>query len=81
MARDKELSDYTNNSIGFSASYIFAENGFGFIEKGSVSASVDFIQFDYNNFRDARVNVVTPGTEPLYNFDATVLRLLLSVWY
>jgi len=81
MARDKELSDYTNNSIGLSVSYIFAEDGFSFIEKGTVSAAVDFIQFDYNNFRDARVNVVTPGTEPLYSFDATVLRLFVSVWY
>jgi len=81
MARDKELSDYTNNSIGIMASYSFAENGFGFIEKGTLSASVDFLQFDYNNFRDARVNVVTPGTEPLYSFDATVLRLFVSIWY
>lgn len=81
LARDKELSDYTTNTFGIGASYLFAENGYGFIEKGTLNAAVDFIQFDYNNFRDARVNVITPGTEPLYSFDATVIRLFVSIWY
>jgi len=81
MARDKELSDYTSSSIGIGASYAFAENGFGFIEKGTINGAVDFVSFDYNNFRDARVNVVTPGTEPLYSFNATVIRLFVSIWY
>jgi len=81
MARDKELSDYTTSSIGIGASYLFAENGFGFIEKGTLNAAVDFIQFDYNNFRDARASGVIAGTEPLYSFDATVIRLFVSIWY
>ncbi|HED15738.1 MAG TPA: DUF3570 domain-containing protein, partial [Gammaproteobacteria bacterium] len=81
MGRDKELSDYTSSTFGIGASYAFAENGFGFIEKGTINGAVDFVSFDYNNFRDARVNVVTPGTEPLYSFNATVIRLFVSIWY
>ena len=37
--------------------------------------------FDYQNFRDLRVTGMTPGTEPLYNFDADVLQVFVSFWF
>lgn len=81
LARDKELSDHSSNTFGLGVTYTFLEHGTKYIEKGIVSGAIDFISFDYNNFRDARVDVLTPGTEPLYSFDATVYRIFVSIWY
>lgn len=81
LARDKELSDHTSNTFGLGVTYTFLEHGTKYIEKGTINGAIDFINFDYNNFRDARVDVITPGTEPLYSFDATVYRIFVSIWY
>ncbi len=81
MARDKELSDHVSHTFGLGATWTFFEHGTKFLEKGTLNAAVDFISFDYNNFRDARVDVLIPGTEPLYSFEAIVYRLFVSVWY
>ncbi|HEC18621.1 MAG TPA: DUF3570 domain-containing protein [Gammaproteobacteria bacterium] len=80
-ARDKELSAYSTQTIGFGASYEFKKHGWGFIDKGSANIFYNHIQIDYENFRDLRVTGVTPGTEPLYSLQANVLRLFISVWY
>ncbi|NOY61726.1 MAG: DUF3570 domain-containing protein [Gammaproteobacteria bacterium] len=80
LARDKELSTYNNQTVGVAATYKFARGGWGFIDKGTLNASYDLIQFDYDNFRDARVNVAA-GTEPLYSFKADVIKLFVSIWY
>jgi hypothetical protein len=79
LARDKELSTFTSTTIGFSASYIFAR-GWSFIDRGSLSLELDWINFDYADFRD----ITQPGPvgeEPLYQFDATVTRLFASFWF
>jgi len=80
LARDKELSEFSSFTIGAGVSYEFSKNFLNFIDKGSVNLSLKRIQFDYDNFRDVRV-VATPGTEPLYSFDADVIQLYLSLWY
>jgi hypothetical protein len=46
-----------------------------------VNLSVDYIKFDFEDFRDVRVDTVAPGLEPLYNYDALVTRLFFSIWY
>lgn len=80
-ARDKELSTFDNNSLGFSASYEYKAPEHWPVSKGRASLMYDYFMFDYADFRDARKNGVTPGTEPMYSFNASVVRLLLSVWY
>lgn len=81
-ARDKELSDFTDTTFGFGISYEFKPGwANNWVEKASLNLAVDFIQFDYNNFRDLRVQGREPGTEPLYSFDATVTRLFISAWF
>lgn len=81
-ARDKELSDFTDTTFGVGISYEFKPQWAGnWVEKASANLMLDFINFDYNNFRDLRVEGREPGTEPLYSFDATVTRLFLSVWF
>jgi hypothetical protein len=81
MARDKELSTFSSRSFGVSASYEFAKNGWGFIDKGSLNASWEHIEFNYDDFRDATVTGFDAGGEPLYSFSANVLQFYISIWY
>ena len=80
LARDKELSTFTSQTLGLGASYEFKKNGTGFVKRGSLNLNYDFIMFDYEDFRDLRVST-TPGEEPLYFFDANVIRLFVSIWF
>lgn len=79
LARDKELSAYTSNSIGLGVSYEFKLDVAGF-DSGSLNLYYNFMQFKYDNFRDVRV-ALTPGTEPLYELDANVIRAFVSFWF
>ncbi|MDH5515599.1 MAG: DUF3570 domain-containing protein [Gammaproteobacteria bacterium] len=81
LARDKELSTFSSNTLGVKVSYDVVRNGWRSIDKGSINLAYDMIWFDYDDFRDARVTGVTPGTEPLYSFSAGVLQLYLSLWF
>lgn len=78
--RDKELSTFNDNSIGMGASYEFKKNGDGFIKRGTANLFVDYITFKYDDFRDL-TKTAAPGEEPLYEMDATVLRLFVSIWF
>ena len=80
LARDKELSTFSSLSIGFGVSYEVNKKFLNFIDRGSINFSINNIQFDYDDFRDVRVSA-TPGTEPLYSFDANVIQLFVSLWY
>ena len=80
LARDKELSTFSDHTIGIGLEYDFLKNGTGLLNKGSVNFYLDMIQFDYEDFRDITV-VTTPGQEPAYSFDANVIRLFLSLWF
>lgn len=79
LARDKELSRFTSTTIGVSASYEFAR-GWKFIERGSLNIELDWIHFDYDNFRDLTKEGEV-GEEPLYSFDARVTRIFASFWF
>ncbi len=80
MARDKEMSTFSSQSIGVGASYEFRKNGTGLLKRGSLNMNYDFIMYDYADFRDVRVSAL-PGEEPLYSFNASVIRLFLSIWF
>ncbi len=79
-ARDKELSEFSSQSIGIGASYQLNINTLTSIERSSINFQYDFIKFDYDNFSDIRSGGVA-GAEPLYDFDANVFRVYFSVWY
>ena len=81
LARDKELSTFNNNTIGFGISYEFAKGEGGYIDKASVNFKYDRIQFNYLDFRDATQKSYAAGTEPLYQFSANIMQLFLSVWF
>jgi len=79
LARDKELSSFTSTTIGLGASYEFGR-GWGAIDRGSLSVELDWIRFDYDNFRDLTMDGDV-GDEPLYSFDARVTRIFASIWF
>ncbi len=80
--RDKELSPLTSNSIRFAVSYEFMDGagGRGFIKKASVNAAVEFLQIDYDEFRDLSTGAAY-GAEPLYVLEADIFQIFFSVWY
>jgi len=81
MARDKELSTFTSSTLHFGASYDILSNGWRFLERGSVSFSYDFIQFDYEDFRNLTAPTGVAGQEPFYSFDANVVQMFVSFWF
>ena len=80
MTRDKQLSDMQSVTFGAGVTYEMLFND-KFVDKLTFNLLWDHIKFDFNNFHDASVKNVTPGTEPEYSYDADVLRMLLTVWY
>jgi len=89
MARDKELSTFTSQTLRIGASYEFARNGWSFIKKGSLNVYYDRIEFDYEDFRDARYSLLDSanaafrpaGAEPFYAFGANVFQVFVSAWF
>jgi hypothetical protein len=79
FARDKELSTFTSTTLGLGASYEFGR-AWTRIDRGSLNLQVDWIDFDYDDFRDLTQSGPI-GEEPLYSFDATVTRLFASIWF
>jgi len=55
-------------------------NDWGFLKRGSVSASVNVLHVDYDDFSD--LTALAPiGSEPLYQLDANILQVFFSFWY
>jgi hypothetical protein len=81
FARDKELSEYSSQQFGLSATYTFKSSN-SFLNNSTLNFSWDTITFDYDNFRNADPALgLTPGTEPLYSFDADVIRIFFSAYF
>jgi len=79
-ARDKELSPMTSQAVTVSASYEFLENGWKFIDKGSINVAFDLLTVDYHDFSDLTAGAPL-GSEPLYSLDANIFQLFFSFWY
>jgi hypothetical protein len=85
MGRDKELSTFTSQTLRLGATYEFARGGWKFVKKGTLNLRYDRIEFDYDDFRDARASLldanIAAGAEPLYTFGANVFQLFVSIWF
>jgi len=81
LARDKELATMTSHTLGFGVAFELRPGLLSFLNRSSVNLRYDRIRFDYDDFRDLRVTGVAAGTEPLYTFDADVIRLFFSGWF
>lgn len=81
MARDKELSDFSDITAGVGLTYKLPRfAAFSSVEP-EVTVQYDRMHYRYNNFRDVRVRSAAPGSEPMYQLDAQVIRAFFSVYF
>jgi len=79
---DKELSSYDSRSFGVKASYLFLQNSWWMIDKGSVNFSFEKITFNFENFSS-----FSKDSQDLqyygdpFQFDADVIQFFISVYY
>ena len=84
LARDKELSTHNSHAFGVGASYEFGKQGLGMFERATANFYYTLFMFSYDDFRDVpygQANNIIGGQEPLYEFDASVIRLYFSFWF
>jgi hypothetical protein len=80
LARDKELSTFTSHGLKLDATYKFPVEFWDLLERGTLNFSYNYIQFDYDDFRNALAGG-PPGTEPFYSFSADVIQFYVSFWF
>jgi hypothetical protein len=86
MARDKELAASKNLMVDAKATYAFLPDGWKMFKRGTATFDVSRTQFRYSDYRDyeARISPTQgypAGDEPLYQFDAMVYQLYLSMFF
>lgn len=83
MARDKEMGPFNSTTLAAGVTYTLPRGAIPGFEKSTINLFWDHIQFEYDNFRDVRVSPeeYAAGEEPLYEFDADVIRFYLSFWF
>jgi hypothetical protein len=83
-ARDQNLAALDNTTIGAKVTYAFLPDGWRFFKRGTVTLDVSRIRFNYQDFRNIKnygLPQYTPGTEPLYNFNANVFQAFVSLYF
>jgi hypothetical protein len=86
-ARDQNLAAQTNTTIGLKATYAFLPEGWKIFKRGTVTGDISRIQFKYSDFRDTRDYqsatgfMGAAGSEPLYEFNATIYQIYLSMFF
>ena len=82
LARDKEMSSFSGTTIGGGVVYEWKQTSLPGIDRLQASLLVDWLDFEYDNFRDVTASGnFQPGEEPLYSFDALVTRASLILEY
>lgn len=81
LARDKELSRFSSMTYGAGITYTTQFQKIPGVDRLVFGLLMDFMEFDYDNFRDVTQTGYAVGEEPLYSFDATVTRAYLTVFY
>ena len=84
MARDKELAAQKNVTVGAKATYAFLPEGWKFFKRGTATLDISRMQIKYSDFRDIKdygPPAYRAGEEPLYQFDATIYQLYLSMFF
>jgi len=86
-ARDQNLAALDNITVGAKVTYAFLPEGWRFFKRGTVTLDASRIRFNYLDFRDIKdfsvssVPPVGPGQEPLYQFNANVFQVFVSMYF
>ena len=84
LARDQNLAALDNTTVGAKVTYAFLPDGWKFFKRGTVTFDASRIRFNYLDFRNIKdygVPQYSPGSEPLYNFNANVFQVFVSVYF
>ena len=82
LARDKEMSSFSGTTLGGGLVYEWKQTSLPGISRLQANLLVDWLRFDYDNFRDVTASGnFLPGEEPFYSFDAFVTRASLILEY
>ncbi len=76
MARDKEVSGFTSNSVGARVSYRLFDRPGALLNSGRAILAYDYVAFDYDDYSDASRS----GNDP-YSFGAHIMSVSVSLWY
>ncbi|MFT2089970.1 DUF3570 domain-containing protein [Paraglaciecola sp. 2405UD69-4] len=79
-ARDKEMSTFSNVSIGASLTYEFQFSAANFFKKSTINLDIDHVNYDYDDFRNVLIDAPV-GEEPLFQYSANITRLYVSIFY
>ena len=81
LGRDKELSSYSDTTIGAGVTYELGRGFISHIDKMKFTLLADYLQFKYDNFRDVTQKGFAAGNEPLFKFNAWVTRASIILEY
>jgi len=89
--RDQDLAAQDNYTIGAKATYAFLPNGWKMFKRATVTLDVSRVTFHYLDFTDIKyyglqsspgiIGGYQPGSEPLYQFNATVFQIYMSMFF
>jgi hypothetical protein len=82
--RDQDLAAQDNYTIGAKATYAFLPNGWKIFKRATVTLDASRITFHYKDFRNIKyfgLPQYEPGAEPLYQFNATVFQVYMSMFF
>ena len=89
--RDQDLAAQENYTIGAKATYAFLPNGWKMFKRATVTLDVSRVTFHYLDFTNIKyygiqsgpgvIGGYQPGNEPLYQFNATVFQLYMSMFF
>jgi Protein of unknown function (DUF3570) len=82
--RDQNLAAQENTTIGAKVTYAFLPDGWKMFKRATFTFDVSRINFHYLDFRNIKyygLPQYQPGTEPLYQFNATVYQLYMSMFF
>lgn len=80
LARDKELSTFQSHGPHLGVSYTFLDRQGDRPLKSTANLFYDYYLYSYDDFRDLRSGA-DAGTEPLYDYDASVIQFFVSLWF
>ena len=82
--RDQDLAAQDNYTIGAKATYAFLPNGWKIFKRATLTLDASRIAFHYKDFRNIKdygLPQYQPGAEPLYQFNAMVYQVYISMFF
>jgi hypothetical protein len=81
MARDRELATFKSLTLGLGAAWEFHPTRLSWLQKGTLNLRWDRMRIHYDDYREAWLSGLAPGTEPLYTLNANILQFFISGWF